>query len=220
MARARPWLSLVIGPLVLAVCFAGAAAVLIASNAATPDTVGAALQGQPVIPATLAFLLSFVIVRAFATRDGLSLSALGWAAPTPATALFGVIGALLFAAINTFVLFPLVHGADPTFDAELSTLSLTGAMAMLGAGVLFEETTFRGYALLTLKERIGVPGAVLVTSLAYGLLAPGPTWPPKLWAVGFGVLAAAIRLWRGSLWPVVLIHLAAALAPKLLAAGR
>lgn len=35
---------------------------------------------------------------------------------------------------------------------------------MLGAGVLFEETTLRGYALLTLKERSGTPGAVLVTS--------------------------------------------------------
>lgn len=125
-----------------------------------------------------------------------------------------------FATLNTFVLFPLVHAADPTFDAELSSLSGTGAVVMMSAAVLFEETTFRGYALVTLKVRLGTPGAVLVTSLAYGLLAPGPTWPPKLWAVGFGLLAAALRLWRGSLWPVALIHLAAALTPKLLAAAR
>lgn len=220
MGRARPWLSLVVGPFMLAVCFAIAGLVLIVTNTATRDTVGDALLVRPVIPATAAFLLSFAVVHAFARRDGFTLGALGWAAPSRATALLGLVATLLFAALNTFVLFPLVHAADPTFDADLSSLSVLEAVVMMSAAVLFEETTFRGYALVTLKERLGVPGAVLVTSLAYGLLAPGPTWPPKLWAVGFGLLAAALRLWRGSLWPVALIHLAAALTPKLLSAAR
>ncbi len=220
MVRARPWISLVIGPFMLAVCFAVAGVVLIATNSATRDSVGDALLVRPVIPATVAFLLSFGVVWVFARRDGFTLGVLGWAVPTPATAILGLVAAVLFAALNTFVLFPLVHAADPTFDAELSSLSMTGAVAMMSAAVLFEETTFRGYALVMLKERLGTPGAVLVTSLAYGLLAPGPTWPPKLWAVGFGLLAAGLRLWRGSLWPVALIHLAAALTPRFLAAGR
>lgn len=220
MVRARPWLSLVIGPFMLAVCFAVAALILIVTNTATRDTVGDALLVRPVIPSTVAFLLSFGVVHAFARRDGFTLGALGWSMPTPVTALLGLAAALLFAALNTVVLFPLVHAADPTFDAELSSLSMTGAVVMMSAAVLFEETTFRGYALVTLKERLGTPGAVLVTSLAYGLLAPGPTWPPKLWAMGFGLLAAALRLWRGSLWPVAVMHLAAALTPKLLSAAR
>ena len=67
-----------------------------------------------------------------------------------------------------------------------------------------------------LKGRLGLAPAVLVTSLAYALLAPGPTWPPKAWAFGFGLLAALLRLWRGSLWVPALVHLAASLTPKLL----
>ncbi len=65
-----------------------------------------------------------------------------------------------------------------------------------------------GFALVALEERVGAVRAVIITSLAYALLAPGPTWPPKVWALGFGLLA---------LWPVALVHLAASLSPKLLA---
>lgn len=219
MTRARPWLSLLLPPLLLAASFALTAAVLLAAGAATPETVGAALEASPMVPATLGFVLAFVVVvRWFAKPDGRSLAALGWSTPTRADVVTGVVAAIVFTPLNTLVLFPLVTAADPSFDATAARLPLWGAVLLFGSGVLAEETVYRGYALPALKERVGTMPAVLVTSLAYALLAPGPTWPPKVWAFGFGLLAAALRVWRGSLWPVALVHLSASLAPKLLAA--
>ncbi|MBL8922001.1 MAG: CPBP family intramembrane metalloprotease [Myxococcaceae bacterium] len=217
MARLRPWLSLVIAPLCLAACFALAAVALLATGKATPEAVGATLQASPVAPATAGFLLAFVLARWFARADGLTLAALGWSRPGPKEALVALAAVLVFAPLNTFVLFPLVQRADPSFDATAGTVSLVGAVLMFSAAVVAEETVYRGYALTLLKARLGVAGAVVATSLAYALLAPGATWPPKAWALGFGLLASALRLWRGTLWVPAVVHLGASLTPKLLA---
>lgn len=217
MTRARPWLSLIAPPVALTVSFVVAAVVLVASGAATLETVGARLQAAPAVPASLGFVATFVVVTFFARREGRTLAALGWGKPSSPTIAIGVVATMLFTPLNTFVLFPLVHAADPTFDPAAKALSLLQAVMLFGCAVVAEETTYRGYALVALEERVGAVRAVIITSLAYALLAPGPTWPPKVWALGFGLLAAGLRRWRGSLWPVAVVHLAASLAPKLLA---
>ena len=215
MTRARPWLSLLVPPLALASSFAVAAVALLASGSATPETVGARLQAAPALPATAGFVATFLVVRWFARREGRTLAALGWSTPTTATIGLGLFATVLFTPVNTFVLFPLVHAADPSFDPSASALSLSQALMLFGCAVVAEETTYRGYALVVLEEQLGATRAVVITSLAYALLAPGPTWPPKLWALGFGLLAAGLRRQAGSLWPVALLHLGASLAPKL-----
>jgi membrane protease YdiL (CAAX protease family) len=218
MARLRPWLSLLVGPLCLAACFVLAALALVATGTATPQTVGATLSSAPVAPATAGFALALVVVtRWFARADGLTLASLGWSRPSTKDAALALGAALAFAPLNTFVFFPLVQRADPSFDATAGTVPLAGALLMFGVAVVAEETIYRGYALLTLKARLGPVGAVVATSVAYALLAPGATWPPKAWALGFGAFAAALRLWRGSLWLPAAVHLAASLTPKLIA---
>ena len=85
---------------------------------------------------------------------------------------------------------------------------------LLSVAVVAEDTLYRGYAFVALRARHGPVLAVVVTSVFYALLAPGPDLALKAWALLFGLLLAGLRLWRGNLWPVVLAHAVVSLAPK------
>lgn len=110
---------------------------------------------------------------------------------------------------------PGVNGVRPNFDPTVPAVALASAALMLIAAVLAEDTLYRGYAFHQLSARIGRPAAIALTSLAHALTAPGQGWPLVVFAFLLGITLAAIRLSTGSLGPVMSVHAAAALAPKM-----
>lgn len=69
-------------------------------------------------------------------------------------------------------------------------------------------------ALVRLRARYGVLPAVVVSSVFYALLTPGPDAALKIWALALGIVLSTLRLWTGSLWPVVAAHLVVSLGPR------
>lgn len=94
---------------------------------------------------------------------------------------------------------------------ELLPRSARERLAFAGLALLAglcEETVFRGYALTALAGVVGVVGAGVVTSVAFGVLHAyqGLLGMVRTAALG-GVLAWAFVA-AGSVWPVVLAHAA------------
>lgn len=81
------------------------------------------------------------------------------------------------------------------------------AVVALSAGIC-EELFFRGFLIPYVSAWIGVPAAVLVTSVTFGLvhLYQGPAGAARV-AVG-GAIAALVTLAAGALWPAMLLHAA------------
>jgi len=85
------------------------------------------------------------------------------------------------------------------------------AAAMLAPSALTEELTFRGYALTLMERAWGARVAVVVTSVAFGLLHllnPGVTAQSVLMVSLAGVFLAIVRLAFDSLWSAWLAHFA------------
>ena len=85
------------------------------------------------------------------------------------------------------------------------------ALAILVPAALTEELALRGYAFTLLRRAWGVTTAVLVTSVAFGLLHlfnPGVTAQSVLLVSLAGVFLALVRLAFNSLWAAWLAHLA------------
>jgi len=85
------------------------------------------------------------------------------------------------------------------------------AAAMLAPSALTEELTFRGYALTLMQRAWGTRVAVVVTSVAFGLvhlLNPGVTVQSVLLVALAGVFLAIVRLALDSLWSASLAHFA------------
>lgn len=214
-ATRRVWLALVGAPFVLGVPFALAAAVLVVVRDVRADELMTAMLPIAPVPGVIGFAAIFALSRALARRDGLSWADLGWYAPRARDLAAGVaLGALVVAA-NAWLLHPLLARLHASFDPIARAVPLLPALALLTVAVVAEDTLYRGYALPVLRARYGVTRAVLFTSIAYALLTPGPEWGLKAWAFGFGALLAGLRLWRGSLVPVVAAHLFVSVAPRL-----
>jgi len=96
---------------------------------------------------------------------------------------------------------PLVAALLPRTPGE--RLAFAGVSLAAGLG---EEVAFRGYALITLGGMMGLPAAVVVSSLSFGLAHAyqGPLGVTRTAMTG-GVLAG-ITLLSTSLWPAVLAH--------------
>lgn len=96
---------------------------------------------------------------------------------------------------------PLVAALLPRTTRE--RLAFLGVSAAAGLG---EETAFRGYALAGLTALAGVPAAVLLSSLAFGLshAYQGPLGVVRTATTGF--VLAWVVLASGSLWPAVVGH--------------
>jgi membrane protease YdiL (CAAX protease family) len=211
--RWRVWVALVLPNFILALCALPLVAYLMVARELRGDALRAAIEERVALPALVGFGLIFALVRALARRDGWRLADLGW---TRFTALDGAIGAglaVLIAALNQWLLYPLVMRFQPSFEPTVPRLGLLEVTALGVGAIVAEDTLYRGYALRALRERHGVGVAVAVTTLFYAVLSP-PGIALKLWAFGFGLLLVALRLWRGSLWPVALVHLLVAIAPK------
>jgi len=84
------------------------------------------------------------------------------------------------------------------------------AMAILAPAALTEELALRGYAFTLLRRAWGVATAVLLTSIAFGLLHlfnPGVTAQSVVLVALAGIFLALVRLAFDSLWAAWLAHL-------------
>ena len=213
----RVWLALLGTPVVLACAFLPLGAYLAGARGLRGDELSKAIEPLAVFPASVGFAAAFLLTRALAKRDGLALETLGWGRPTPVDVVIGVGAGGLLAAVNAWLLYPLVQVSQPSFDPTLATMSLPAVAVTMVIAAVAEDTLYRGYALVVLKDRHGAVVAIAVTTTFYALLTPAQGVPLVLWAGYFGIVLTGLRLWRKSLWPVTLTHCVVALSPKLLA---
>lgn len=215
------WVALLGAPLVLALPFFPVIGYLAGVRGLEGAALVAAVERVALAPASVGFALIGAATWAMARRDGVSAVGLGWRPPRWADLLWGLLAGGGIATANGLWLYPLVQRYQPGFDPTLRDLPLPGAVLMLGIAALAEDSLYRGYLLQRLRARHGVWVAVLASSLGYALLTPGPDLALKVWALGFGLALAALRLFTGGLWSVVLAHLLVSLGPTLVAAlGR
>lgn len=211
----RVIVALVAAPFVLALAFAPAVAWVATREGLEGDALFRAVERIAWLPGLVGFSAIFLLTRALAARDGLSLSALGWRQGGVGGVALGLFVGLVVAVIDDVWLYPLVQRFQPGFDPTASTSSLPLIAALLTVAIVAEDTLYRGYALERLRARFGPAAAVVVTSVCYALMTPGPDVALKVWAVGFGVVLAALRLLSGNLWPVVIAHGIVSLGPAL-----
>ncbi len=97
-------------------------------------------------------------------------------------------------------------------SAAGSWLAVAGSLAVaLAPAALFEELLVRGYPLLALREALGAPAAVVLTSLVFGALHlqnPHATLGSAAVVALAGIFLGAIRYVTGSLWAAFAAHLA------------
>lgn len=127
-----------------------------------------------------------------ALLTGFATGAAGILVPT---ALLTIAGALVFEAT--------VPGAQGQ--------AMLDALMVLAAPAAFEELLTRGYVLGALARQYGEPAAVVLTSVAFGVMHlgnPGATASAVVAVVVAGIFLATLRLATGSLVAAWLAHLA------------
>jgi membrane protease YdiL (CAAX protease family) len=125
----------------------------------------------------------------------------------------GAAVATLMMSFVVFVNFTLIDGAawDVNSDVSRAVLALVGGLVGFGLQGPAEEVLFRGYMLENVREQWGVRQAVVVSSLAFGLLhAANPAFGPLPFInlVLFGVATALYKIYidDDQLWGVFAIH--------------
>ncbi len=212
----RVWLALVAPVFFLGLCVSLASAWHHLVGGLDWAAANAAANHAPAVPVSVGFGMTALFTWMMARKDGLSLASLGWQRPTLGDVAVGVGAAAVLMAINAALLYPLVQRAQPSFDPTLGSLSLPAALWMMTIAAASEDTLFRGYAFTTLQARRGTVAATLITTMFYAPLGGGQGWALVLWAVYFGVVLCALRVWRRSLWTVSITHVLVALGPKVL----
>ena len=89
--------------------------------------------------------------------------------------------------------------------------SAVKVLIILLPAALYEELLMRGYAFATLREWLGAPAAITLTSVAFGLLHaanPGDSYTPLVVVTLAGAYLAIILLATRSLWAAWLAHAA------------
>jgi membrane protease YdiL (CAAX protease family) len=204
---------MVAAPFVLGLCFAPWIAYYSGKLGLKDEALMAAITPVAPFPAALGFLGIFALSWKFASGEKLTLARIGWRRPSAADVAIGLAVGLFLGGVNRSVIFPLLMQFQPSFDPSLDGVPWLPARLMLVVAVFAEDTLYRGYAWDRFRGRFGVFPAILVTSFAYALLAPGPELPIKLWAFAFGLFLSLVRLWRNNLWPVAIVHLLVSVPP-------
>ncbi|CAN5437306.1 hypothetical protein BH09GEM1_BH09GEM1_06940 [soil metagenome] len=117
--------------------------------------------------------------------------------------LFTCLGLL---AVGLLQLMPGAPNEDGSWLGSALRVSLVLVPAALG-----EEIICRGYLLTVIRDSVGTRGAVVITSLMFGLLHipnPGATPTSVLVVVIAGLLLATVRIWFDSLYAAWMTHLA------------
>jgi membrane protease YdiL (CAAX protease family) len=174
-----------------------------------------ALGGRPALESWLNLagaLLAHVLVLRVVERRPLADVGLGAAAARPARLLAGFgLGALAIAVPVALLLAAGLFRLVPSTPGD----SVAAAAALVGwtlvPAALFEELLVRGYPFLVLRESLGALPALLVTSVAFGVLHaqnPGATVASVAAVTLAGVFLGGVLLATGSLWAAWMAHLA------------
>lgn len=177
-----------------------------------PTDPGSEAAVRAALPALIAanHLALFALLVWLLRRNGETLHDIGWSLAARRRTLVSELAVGLICGVGLYVLKEvavdplrqLLAGQRPTFTTlfNFRPSELDVALAAVATGLVFvEESIYRGYALTFLAGRRDTLSAVLITSLAFGLLH----WGNGLDAIAFtsvwGLLLAGIFLWRRNL---------------------
>jgi len=170
------------------------------------STVSLAALLWKLVGASVILLINLALLR---RHPGVAVLGLRPGARTFGLLIVGMLGGVLvvglwLAAFHMLVSFHLVGNT-----ITVGQLLASGAIYLVGA--LLEELAFRGHALLRLKERYGTIVAVLLVSLAFGVLhLPGMTGMNAVKIIALTGMCSSLfclaYLVSGSLWAAVGLH--------------
>lgn len=131
----------------------------------------------------------------------------------------GVLALALGLPATVAAMAALVHGSE----VEAMYRGHGGALPQLAFGylpaILQVEVCFRGVLLFGLLPRLGIPLAISVSVLPYGLIHLDKPLEEALGSVLVGMVLAATAIWCRSIWYGLLLHLIGAVTLTLLARG-
>lgn len=199
------WTMLLLPPVTLGVLIAvyGAFAGVSLSDPGAEQTIRSALGPLIIVNHLALFALLWVLLR----RNGEGWRDIGWSAKAVNSTLAREIGIGLVCGVGLYLfkefavdsVRALAAGNAPTFTSlfRFSLDSLDPWFTLAAATMVFvEESIYRGYAIPFFERRRGALAAVLVTALMFGPLHFGNGVDGMLNATVYGVLLAAIFLWR------------------------
>lgn len=216
----RPWLLLVLPPILLATISAGFATIAVVRAGGDTSVIDSAMQRGITYILAVNHGLLYGLMLWFLKLDGMSLRQIGWpsrfrldAGLARETAI-GIVGGAALYGVHQYVWGPLVSWlaqGTPTFRMASGTqpLGSNAAMALVvgvALGGFVEEQIYRGYVLVRLSERMGLPVAAMPMLVFFGLLHFGLGWTGMLVATLTGLMLTLLFVWRRSLVPVVLAH--------------
>lgn len=215
----RGWLLLLVAPLVLGAVFGtGVLATALVLGLPWEGLGDRAIGWAPWLGVPAFGVLGALTLRVAATQ-GVGPAELVLARPS-GRSMVGAVGLVLVMSLaNRAVFHPLLLRHQPGFDPTAAEVPLALLMITLAVACLAEDLLYRGYAFVVFRERHGVIVATIATSLGYAALTPGPELPLKIWAFGFGIVLALLRHRSGSLWPVIFVHYATSILPRLAMEG-
>lgn len=150
-------------------------------------------------------------------KDDLDLRAIGWTTAggglriARELALGAVLGVAVFYTVDEGLLDAIRRTVwEPSGSPNATTRAIDAVPVafLLAATALpwIEETVYRGYGIGQLRRRIGLAGAIAVSTPLFGLLH----WGNGAWGIFAAVVIAlpyiAIYLWRKDLWAVSAGH--------------
>ncbi len=165
----------------------------------------------------LSLLLVFWIVM---RADRLTLPAIGWQLASGQKLwqeiVTGAVPGLILAGLYFSVLSPLMTTAQRVLGdyippgellSSLGTSALPFFLANVALAPFVEENIYRGYALTRLQKRFGVPAAILISCLFFGLLHwTGGFWYMLLTGIVAGGLLAGLFAWRKNIVAAFAAH--------------
>lgn len=158
--------------------------------------------------ATIALLVAhWMILRTF--NQPASLTGLQPEAATSRLLLRGVLlGAAPIAAVCGVLIAAGLLDVQPTPDGSWWSVALRVSLLLLPAA-FYEELLVRGYFFATLREWLGAPVAVLITSVIFGLLHvpnPGENVLPIIVVMLAGAFLAMVLISTNSLYAAWMAH--------------
>ena len=161
--------------------------------------------------ATIALLLAHWMTFESFDKRPWSFVGLSREQAKPRTLMTGAaLGAAPIAAASLILLGIGFMALQPTAPGSWLASAIKVLIILLPAA-LYEELLMRGYAFATLREWLGAPAAIALTSIAFGLLHaanPGTTYTPLVVVTLAGVYLAIILIATRSLWGAWLAHAA------------
>jgi hypothetical protein len=204
-----PW-RLLVFLAAIALCAVVAQIVIAGPLAATGALAGWRMELFAV--ATLLVLLAAHWLTFRWTRTGSWASiGLGAAAARPRLLVAGALLGALAIGVPTLLLLGIGWLAPRPAPPGSSLLAALRFLLLFAPAALFEELLVRGYAFATLRDWLGAPAALLITSLVFGLLHwsnPGANLQSVAQVVLAGVWLGGVLLATGSLWAAWMAHLA------------